>query len=196
MSRHGPTAPPPPRQGAVRGRAGVPAQHVARADAMRTALVLLFLLALAAMPGALLPQRPLNEPKVEQYIADHGWWGRLLDKLQFFGVYGSVWFAAIYVLLFVSLVGCLLPRTVDYSRQLFAKPVITPRNLARLPHHVRAELTGAPDAMPWPDAVRAQAARLAGGRGATRAAASSRCPASAVSCGRPATWCSTSRCSG
>jgi cytochrome c biogenesis protein len=107
--------------------------------AMRTALVLLFLLALAALPGALLPQRALNEPKVEAYIAAHGWWGQLLDRLEFYTVYSSVWFSAIYVLLFVSLVGCLLPRSVDYVRQLVAKPVITPRNLARLPHHVRGE---------------------------------------------------------
>src|SRR5207248_9077738 len=44
---------------------------------MRTALALLFLLALGALPGALLPQRSLNAPKVEQYITEHGWWGRL-----------------------------------------------------------------------------------------------------------------------
>jgi cytochrome c biogenesis protein len=103
--------------------------------AMRTALSLLFLLALGAMPGALLPQRSLNSPKVVDYIDQHGWWGRLLDKMQFFDVYGSVWFAAIYVLLFVSLVGCLLPRTLDYYRQSRAKPVLTPRNLSRMPHH-------------------------------------------------------------
>ena len=36
---------------------------------MRTALVLLFLLALAAIPGALLPQRSLNAGKVDEYIA-------------------------------------------------------------------------------------------------------------------------------
>ncbi len=108
---------------------------------MRTALMLLFLLALGAMPGALLPQRPLNPPLVDQYISAHGWWGQLLDKLQFFNVYGSVWFAAIYVLLFVSLVGCLLPRSVDYFRQATAKPVLTPRNLARMPHHARTTTT-------------------------------------------------------
>jgi len=39
---------------------------------MGTALVLLFLLALAAIPGALLPQRSLNEGKVEQSA---GWSG-------------------------------------------------------------------------------------------------------------------------
>ncbi|KAA2264829.1 cytochrome c biogenesis protein ResB [Solihabitans fulvus] len=116
--------------------------------AMRTALSLLFLLALAAMPGALLPQRSLNAPKVDQYIADHGWWGRLLGQLGFFDVYASVWFSAIYVLLFVSLIGCLLPRTVEYARQARAKPVLTPRRLERMPHHARSTVdTGVADVL-------------------------------------------------
>ncbi|WP_216217693.1 cytochrome c biogenesis protein ResB [Amycolatopsis aidingensis] len=106
---------------------------------MRTALILLFLLALAAMPGALLPQRQLNAPKTREYIEQHGWWGKLLDRLQFFDVYSSVWFSAIYLLLMVSLVGCLLPRSVEYLRSMRAEPVLTPRNLARLPHHRRFE---------------------------------------------------------
>lgn len=110
---------------------------------MRTALILLFLLALAAMPGALLPQRSLNAPKVDQYIAEHGWWGELLDRLQFFGVYGSVWFSAIYLLLMVSLVGCLAPRTLDYARSMRAQPVLTPRNLSRLPHYRRSSVDAA-----------------------------------------------------
>ncbi|HKN95765.1 MAG TPA: cytochrome c biogenesis protein ResB [Pseudonocardiaceae bacterium] len=141
--------------------------------AMRTALVLLFLLALAALPGALLPQRALNDPKVDQYIASHGWWGHLLDRLQFFTVYGSVWFSAIYVLLFVSLVGCLLPRSVEYARQWFAKPVITPRNLSRLPHHVRAEFDSTDGVDEIADAMRGQLRgwrlrRDIDGEGATR----------------------------
>ncbi|RSM74400.1 cytochrome C biogenesis protein ResB [Kibdelosporangium aridum] len=102
---------------------------------MRTALILLFLLALAAMPGALLPQRTLNANKVADYIAEHGWWGRLLDQLQFYNVYASVWFSAIYILLMISLVGCLLPRTLEYAKALRTKPVLTPRNLSRMPHH-------------------------------------------------------------
>jgi cytochrome c biogenesis protein len=105
---------------------------------MRTALILLFLLALAALPGALLPQRSLNASKTADYIAQHGWWGQLLDRLQFFDVYASVWFSAIYLLLMVSLVGCLLPRTGEYVRSMRVKPVLTPRNLARLPHHAEA----------------------------------------------------------
>ncbi|MGH3760983.1 cytochrome c biogenesis protein ResB [Actinophytocola sp.] len=111
---------------------------------MRTALVLLFLLALAAMPGALLPQRSLNSGKVDEFIADNGWWGRLLDRLDFFEVYGSVWFSAVYLLLFVSLVGCLTPRTFEYLKSLRAKPVLTPRNITRLPHKAEGETSHPP----------------------------------------------------
>jgi len=101
---------------------------------MRTALVLLFLLALAALPGALLPQRSLNQRLVTQYFADHPTLAPLLDRLQFFGVFAAPWFAAVYLLLMVSLVGCLVPRTVEQLRGLRTPPVVTPRNLARLPH--------------------------------------------------------------
>ncbi|GAA5104279.1 cytochrome c biogenesis protein ResB [Haloechinothrix salitolerans] len=126
---------------------------------MRTALILLFLLALAAMPGAMLPQRSLNEPKVREYIAEHGWWGELLDDLGFFAVYGSVWFAAIYLLLMISLVGCLAPRSVEYFRSMRAKPVLTPRNLSRLPHHATGTVAGDAD-----DVFAAARSRLKGWR--------------------------------
>src|SRR5699024_10505221 len=107
---------------------------------MRTALILLFLLALAALPGALLPQRAVDPEKVSQYLEEHGWWADVLQTLQFFNVYASVWFSAIYLLLMVSLVGCLMPRSRDYIRGIRARPVRTPRNLARLPHHARADV--------------------------------------------------------
>ncbi len=61
---------------------------------MRTALVLLFLLALASVPGSLLPQRPLNPTKVDQYIADHPGWSKILDAAGFFDVFAAPWFAA------------------------------------------------------------------------------------------------------
>lgn len=112
---------------------------------MRTALILLFLLALGALPGAMLPQWSLNAPKVEQYIAEHGWWGELLDTLGFYSVYSSVWFSAIYLLLMVSLVGCLVPRSAEYVKALRAKPVLTPRNLSRLPHHTESTVDGTLD---------------------------------------------------
>lgn len=109
---------------------------------MRTALVLLFLLALAAIPGALLPQRSLNEQKVDQYIADRPVLGEWMDRFELFDVFSSFWFTAVYVLLFISLVGCILPRTVDHYRALRTPPVRVPRNLARLPHHHREVVDG------------------------------------------------------
>ena len=114
---------------------------------MGTALVLLFLLALAAVPGALLPQRSLNAAKVEQYIADHRIIGPWLDRLQFFGVFSSFWFTAIYALLFISLVGCLTPRIFEHLRSLRATPVPAPRNLSRLPKHASTAVAGAPEAV-------------------------------------------------
>ena len=104
-----------------------------RLTAMRTALILLFLLAVAAVPGSLLPQRPLNPSKTTSYIKEHGAWGRFLDAIGMFDVFGSVWFAAIYLLLFVSLVGCLIPRIKVHARALARKPLPAPRNLDRLP---------------------------------------------------------------
>src|SRR5436853_1097279 len=111
---------------------------------MGTALVLLFLLALGAIPGALLPQRSLNESKVDQYITEHPTIGPWLDRLQAFGVFSSFWFTAIYALLFISLVGCLTPRLIEHARSLRATPVAAPRNLSRLPKHYTAEDSGDP----------------------------------------------------
>jgi cytochrome c biogenesis protein len=116
-----------------------------RLTAMRTALILLFLLAVAAVPGSLLPQRPLNPTKTAAYIQQHGAWGRFLDALGMFDVFGSVWFAAIYLLLFVSLVGCLVPRIRVHARALARKPLPAPRNLDRLPESGRFETSSTPD---------------------------------------------------
>jgi cytochrome c biogenesis protein len=106
---------------------------------MRTALMLLFLLALGALPGALLPQYSLNPQRVRIYQQQHPAVAPVLDRLGFFEVFASPWFAAIYLLLFVSLVGCVVPRSIEYARQLRRPPVATPRNLSRLPHYARGE---------------------------------------------------------
>jgi len=118
-----------------------------RLISMRTALILLFLLALAAVPGSLLPQRSLNPSKVDQYIATHGAWGRLLDRVGAFEVFASVWFSAIYLLLFLSLIGCLSPRIRVHAKALRARPPKTPRNLDRLPEHTQWRSTGDPAAL-------------------------------------------------
>ncbi len=124
---------------------------------MRTALILLFLLAVAAVPGSLLPQRPLNPTKTDAYLASHGGWGRFLNTLGMFDVFGSVWFAAIYLLLFISLIGCLIPRIRVHARAVARKPLPAPRNLDRLPESGRF---GTAD----PPAAYARAARQTLGR--------------------------------
>jgi cytochrome c biogenesis protein len=104
-----------------------------RLTSMRTALILLFLLAVAAVPGSLLPQRPLNPDKTASYIKSNGTWGRFLDRIGAFDVFGSVWFAAIYLLLFISLVGCLIPRIRVHARAVARKPLPAPKHLSKLP---------------------------------------------------------------
>ncbi|WP_137725250.1 cytochrome c biogenesis protein ResB [Prescottella subtropica] len=138
---------PPQRQSAA-GRVVAALRNTWRGlTSMRTALVLLFLLAFAAIPGALLPQRSLNEGKVNEYIANRPTLGPLLDKLELFDVFSSFWFTAIYALLFISLIGCILPRCIEYAKALRAQPVAAPRNLGRLPHHHVDTVDEDPDAV-------------------------------------------------
>ena len=72
---------------------------------MQTALILLMLLAVAAVPGSLYPQRSVNPALTDQFLEENGKWGELLDALGFFEVFSSPWFSAIYLLLFLSLIG-------------------------------------------------------------------------------------------
>jgi cytochrome c biogenesis protein len=100
---------------------------------MRTALVLLFLLAVAAIPGSVLPQRNVSPEEVRQYLRANPDWGPTLDRFSFFDVYGSPWFSAIYLLLFTSLVGCLVPRFRAHFVAMLRKPPPAPARLSRLP---------------------------------------------------------------
>ncbi|HEV7145508.1 MAG TPA: cytochrome c biogenesis protein ResB, partial [Pedococcus sp.] len=109
---------------------------------MRTALFLLLLLAVAAVPGSVLPQRGIDAAKVTAYLAAHRTSGPWIDRLGGFEVYASVWFSAIYLLLFVSLCGCVLPRTKVHLKALRARPPRTPARLDRLPAHRTAEVPG------------------------------------------------------
>nr|WP_223159109.1 cytochrome c biogenesis protein ResB [Microcella alkalica] len=99
---------------------------------MRTALVLLLLLAVAAIPGSLVPQRSADPNGVVQYRRNNPELYDVLNTLQVFDTYTSVWFSAIYLLLFVSLIGCIIPRTVHHARALRAAPPKTPARLNRL----------------------------------------------------------------
>jgi cytochrome c biogenesis protein len=140
-----PAAPPPPASPSARRRiAGRLLAWWRRLTAMRTAIVLLFLLALAAIPGSLLPQRSLSQNAVTKYFGDHPTLAPVLDRLYLFDVFSSPWFAAVYLLLFISLIGCVLPRAVEHARALRAAPPAAPRNLLRLPDsaELAAPLTG------------------------------------------------------
>ncbi|HEY0248021.1 MAG TPA: cytochrome c biogenesis protein ResB [Gryllotalpicola sp.] len=99
---------------------------------MRTALFLLLLLALAAVPGSLVPQHTSDPNGVTQYKLDHPALSPVLDKLQVFDTYSSVWFSAIYLLLFISLIGCIIPRVQHHVQAMLARPPKTPFRLNRM----------------------------------------------------------------
>ncbi|WP_395361177.1 cytochrome c biogenesis protein ResB [Streptomyces sp. YH02] len=100
---------------------------------MRVALILLFLLSLGAVPGSLVPQTGVDEMKAQAFKDAHKTLTPLYEKLQFFDVYSSVWFSAIYILLFVSLIGCIVPRSWQFVGQLRSRPPAAPKRLDRLP---------------------------------------------------------------
>ena len=100
---------------------------------MRTALILLFLLAVASVPGSVLPQRGIDPSAVSQYYVSHPTLAPILSSLSLFSVFAAPWFAAIYILLFLSLAGCVLPRTLRLVGAARQQPPRAPRNLARLP---------------------------------------------------------------
>jgi cytochrome c biogenesis protein len=101
---------------------------------MRTALILLLLLGIAAIPGSLFPQRSQNPLQVKQYLIDNPNLATWLDRLSLFNVYSSPWFSAIYLLLFISLIGCVLPRSIGHLKAIGAAPTITPKYLDRMEH--------------------------------------------------------------
>ncbi|CAN5372842.1 cytochrome c biogenesis protein ResB [soil metagenome] len=100
---------------------------------MKTAIMLLLLLALASIPGSLLPQLSVDPQKVAGYRLAHPQLSTLVERLGLFSVYSSVWFSAIYILLMVSLVGCIVPRTGVYFRAVRARPPRAPAIMSRLP---------------------------------------------------------------
>ncbi|MEO0011201.1 MAG: hypothetical protein RIQ39_790, partial [Actinomycetota bacterium] len=102
---------------------------------MRTALILLMMLGVAAVPGSLVPQRTSNPIAVRDFFEQNPSLSAWYDRFYLFDVYGSPWFSAIYILLFISLIGCVLPRTFEHFHAMRAQPPATPRNLTRLEHY-------------------------------------------------------------
>ncbi|TDN91872.1 cytochrome c biogenesis protein ResB [Microbacterium sp. BK668] len=128
---------------------------------MRTALVLLLLLAIAAVPGSIVPQRSADPNGVTQYFSDNPALAPILDNLQLFDVYTSAWFSAIYILLFVSLIGCVIPRTKHHWKALRARPPRTPARLSRLDDHRESIVELSPDSDQDAAAAAARAIELA-----------------------------------
>jgi cytochrome c biogenesis protein len=126
---------------------------------MRTALILLFLLALASVPGSVLPQQGINPQAVQQYYAAHPALSPWLARFSLFNVFGAPWFAAIYLLLFLSLAGCVIPRTFRQVGAARQQPPRAPRNLSRLPLTRQISSPLAPD-----EALAAATTLLAGRR--------------------------------
>jgi cytochrome c biogenesis protein len=125
---------------------------------MRTALFLLLLLAFAAIPGSLVAQRSSDPNGVIQYKVDHPDLYPVLDALQVFNTYTSVWFSSIYLLLFVSLIGCIIPRSIHHYRALRSRPPKTPARLNRLAGYT--SVTGETDAASAVESARASLKRL------------------------------------
>ena len=115
------------------GRAGWLKWAWRQLTSMRIALILLFLLALGSMPGSILPQEGTNPGGVQQYFASHPALAPALNHLGLFNVFGAPWFAAIYLLLFTSLAGCVVPRTFRLAGSARSLPPRAPRQLTKLP---------------------------------------------------------------
>lgn len=141
-------APPPRRKGApALGVLGGLRFIWTQLTTMRTALGLLFLLALAAVPGSLVPQQSISPVQVNLFLQQHKTLGPIYDKVGLFSVYTSPWFSAIYLLLFISLIGCIIPRVAVYTRAVRSKPPKTPRYLHRMPAYASTELMQVDDSV-------------------------------------------------
>ena len=107
---------------------------------MRTALLLLLLLAAAAIPGSIYLQRSADPNGVTTFFQENPGVAPVMDKFQLFDVYTSAWFSAIYILLFVSLIGCVIPRIGVHAKAVLAPPAATPTNLKRMPAFTESSL--------------------------------------------------------
>ena len=111
---------------------------------MRTALVLLLVVAVASLFGSLVPQIGVARPAVLRLYVDHPLLARIYEALGLFDVYGSWWFTTCYLLLLISLVSCLVPRTRALRRGLGLRPQPL-RELEGLRHFAEGSVAAPPD---------------------------------------------------
>ncbi len=111
---------------------------------MRTALILLLVVALASVAGSFIPQAPNSPQRVARFFTDHPLLARVYDALGLFDVFGSWWFTLSYVLVLVSLASCLIPRTRGLLRGLRQR-IQPARDLEGLRHFAWGTVAEPPD---------------------------------------------------
>ncbi len=109
---------------------------------MRTAIILLVLVAFASIPGSLVPQRSSDPNGVIVFRDANPELFQFYESIQLFDTFTSVWFSSIYLLLFISLIGCIVPRTLYHWRILRAEPAAEPASWVRLPFRRSEPATG------------------------------------------------------
>jgi cytochrome c biogenesis protein len=110
---------------------------------MRTAIILLLMLAAASVVGSLVPQLPSSPGRVSSFMQDHLFWGKAFQAAGFFDVFGSWWFVLITALLFLSLVACLIPRSRAMIRSARQRP-IQARELDAFPSFAERRVQASP----------------------------------------------------
>ncbi|MDQ4004694.1 MAG: cytochrome c biogenesis protein ResB [Actinomycetota bacterium] len=111
---------------------------------MRTALILLLVVAVASVLGSLVPQIGVDRRAVIDVFVEHPLRARIYQALGLFDVYGSLWFTFIYSLLLVSLASCLVPRTRARWRERARRPQAV-RELEGMRHFAEGVFPMAPE---------------------------------------------------
>ncbi len=112
---------------------------------MRVALFLLFLLAVSAVPGSIVPQREANPLAAADWAERNPDLAVWAERLGLFDVYSTPWFSSVYLLLMISLVGCIIPRIGTHWRALRARPPAPPSLLTRMPGYRETTVAGTPE---------------------------------------------------
>ncbi len=112
---------------------------------MRVALFLLFLLAVSAVPGSIVPQREANPLAAADWAERNPDLAVWAERLGLFDVYSTPWFSSVYLLLMISLVGCIIPRIGTHWRALRTRPPAPPSLLTRMPGHRETTVAGTPE---------------------------------------------------
>jgi cytochrome c biogenesis protein len=107
---------------------------------MNTALLLLLFVALAAIPGSILPQKTASLLRVNNWKKDNPVTAQLFESLGLFDVYGSFWFSAIYILLMISIIGCVIPRLKIYWNKYNETPPIPPTDLTKIASYKKVKV--------------------------------------------------------